>query len=169
MNTFTIKTSDDTTVTVTVTEEAIIASKEAALESLLSKIAKMKEQATALVSQSNYAWAEDELKAVLAAKAKKDELLSLEYSWDELFTVKANTRSLSGFLTSKGLDKSLHGSCNRAHNIGKAVLAALLPNALPYAVIRAALINAIGGKEALWQPMLLEFMGYLAEEESASE
>lgn len=153
MNTITITTKNGATVSVSITEEQASAFINAEIKKLQDKLNAYKAMDYPKTGQE----AIGSLKTKLN-KLEEDGKLEASYNYEDL-KKRASGASFTGYLTEHGIEKSLHGSANRALQLGKAALAGLkLAKIDDAAILREAAGNAMGGKNAIWREAVLEWL-----------
>lgn len=153
MSTFTMKTKNDTIVSIEVTAEQ-------ASTFIEEEVKKLQDKLNAYKAMDEFEAAEaaaSSLKAKLN-RIEADNKLQASYAYEDL-KKRTSGVSFTGYLTDMGIEKSLHGSATRALSLGKAALAGLkLAKIDDKDILKTAAKNAIGGKDSVWREAVLEWL-----------
>lgn len=153
MTTITITTKNGANVDISITEEQAFAYVKAEVEKLQEKLNEYEAMDAGEAGEA----AANSLKAKLN-RLEADDKLEASYSYEEL-KKRTSGASFTGYLAELGIEKSLHGSANRALALGKAALAGLkLAKIDDAAILREAAENAMGGKNAVWRDAVLDWL-----------
>lgn len=108
------------------------------------------------------------VKGKLAKKIEKGETLQAAYDWSEVKSMRRSSESLASFLTENGIEKSLHGSAERACKVAQAVKEAMEAAQLPAEAVKTAACNAMGGLKAAWRPYVIAWL-FPTDEEAGTD
>jgi hypothetical protein len=153
MTTFTLITKNGATVNVEITEEQAFAFVKAEIEKLQEKL----DELNNLDSFEAGEVAVNSLKAKLN-RFEADGKLADSYSYDEL-KKRASGASFTSYLTELGIEKSLHGSADRARQKGQdAIDLAAKYGVTDEALIRESAIEKVGGTKAVWRQAVIDWL-----------
>lgn len=153
MTTFTLVTKNGATVNIEITDEQ-------ALAFIAGEVKKLQEKLDDYEAMDSFEAGEaavNNLKAKLN-KLEADGKLESSYSYEEL-KKRASGASFTGYLTEQGIEKSLHGSAERARQKGQdAIDLAAKFGITDEALIRESAIEKIGGTKAVWREAVIEWL-----------
>ena len=149
-----LKVTETVETVVTITTDEQIAYRDAEIAKLQKKVEAMQ----TLTDDELCSLMANSVKGKLAKKIEKGEILQASYDWSEIKSMRRSSESLASFLTESGIEKSLHGSAERACKVATAVKEAMEAAKLPAEAVKTAACTAMGGLKTAWRPFVIAWL-----------